>query len=407
MEEEPKTGKRRLVLAGIAAVTALVLGGLVVLSPSSASDLATVRPLEPTVRLQQPSHNVFKPITSAVATNQGAKVETDHTGMAEIAYFDDSLTRLGPATEYELATLDDRDDRAIVGDLDIGRTYHRVTELTGPRDRYEVRTPNAVAAVRGTRFIVVCLSSGECIFGVIDGVIDVTSRKTGEVCVVRPGEELTVFTSGMCSPIRDLNLNDPWIRMNLELDGVDFAELQKRLFGDDRVPGTDDDPAPDEVDGDGDGVGDGIAAGGSGSGGGAGGGSGGAGGGGGSGGSGPGSPGSPGSNPGSPPDDVLGDVVDRPGDDVAGGSPTTTARPGQGSTTTTRPGQGNTTTTRPGQGNTTTTRPSGTTTTRPSGTTTTRPGQGTTTTRPSNTTTTQPTSTTSTTTCTGYPPSCS
>ena len=56
MEDETKAGRKRpLILAGLAGVVALVLGSIVVLSPSGASDLATVRPLEPTVRLQQPS----------------------------------------------------------------------------------------------------------------------------------------------------------------------------------------------------------------------------------------------------------------------------------------------------------------------------------------------------------------
>lgn len=402
MDEQEPRRKRPLILAGLAGVVAVVLGGLAVINPASASDLATVRPLEPVVRLQQPDENVFKPVTSAVATNQGAKVETDASGMAEIAYFEGSLTRLGPDTDYELSTLDDESGRAIVGDLDIGRTYHRVTELTGSDDRYEVRTPSAVAAVRGTRFIVVCLPSGECDFGVIDGVIEVTSRSTSEMCVVRPGEALTVHPEVDCSNIRPLNLDDPWVLLNLELDGLDVEELRRRLFGDDRLPATDDDPAPDEVDGDGDGVGDGIAA---------------AAGGGGTGGTGGGS--GPGSAPGDSPsgapgdgsgDEGLGGVISRPGTGTDGGQstvtterpgrPTTTTRPGQGSTTTTRRGQG-TTTTRPGQGNTTTTRPSGTTTTtRPRGTTstTTRPG-GTTTTRPSTTSSTQDPGCT-----TGYPP---
>lgn len=382
MDEQEPRRKRPLILAGLAAVVAIVLGGLAVINPAGASDLATVRPLEPVVRLQQPGHNVFKPVTNAVATNEGAKIETDASGMGEIAFFDGSLTRVGPNTDYELSTLDDESRTAIVGDLDLGRTYHRVRELTGSEDRFEVRTPNSVAAVRGTRFIVVCLPDGECIFGVIDGVIDVISRTTGEVCVVRAAEEMTVSDGGGCSAVRPLNLDDPWVRLNLELDGVDIEELRRRLFGDDRLPATDDDPAPDEVDGDGDGVGDAIAAarirrgagtGGAGS------------------GSGSGDSTSGGSAPG---DEVLGEVVERPGSGTDGGSTDTTARPGQGSTTT-RPGQG-----------TSTTRPSTTTTSRPRATTTTtRPSGTTTTTRPPGTTTTRPPGTTSTTQCTtGYPP---
>ena len=381
-DNQEQRRKRPLVLAGLAAVVAVVLGGLFVLSPSGAADLATVRPLEPVVRLQQPKHNVFRPVTSAVATNEGAKVETDGTGMAEISFFDGSISRLGPNTDYELSTLDDRADRAIVGDLDVGRTYHRVTELTGSGDRFEVRTPNAVAAVRGTRFIVVCLPNGECTFGVIDGIVEITSRHDGDLCVLRPGEALSVSPDVDCGALRALDLDDPWVRLNLELDGVDFEELRKRLFGDDALPATDDDPAPDEVDGDGDGVGDGaaFAAGG------------------GAAGGGPGAAGGGGVTSG----DQAAGADGAPGDQAGPGDPggqgtTTTARPGE-TTTTARPGQGSTTT-RPGEGSSTT-RPRQTTTTRPGGTTTTRPSGNTGTTRPPGTT-----STTQRPNCTtGYPP---
>ncbi|HUR48278.1 MAG TPA: FecR family protein [Acidimicrobiales bacterium] len=245
MEDELKvgTGKRKLVIAGIAAVVAVILGGFVVLSPSSASDLATVKPLEASVRLQQPGDQVFKPITRPTATNQGAKIETDKTGMAEIAFFDGSLTRLGAETDYELSTLEDDGPRAIVADLDTGRTFHRVAKLTGSEERFEVRTSGAIAAVRGTIFVVVCTQNDECVIGVVEGTVEAISRTTGERILLHPGQELTVLADGSLSEIRPLDLNDPWIVLNLGLEGVDKEELAERLFGPDRLPATDDDPA--------------------------------------------------------------------------------------------------------------------------------------------------------------------
>ena len=393
MEDHQDNGRKRpLIIAGLAGVLALVLAGLVVLNPSAASDLATVRPLEPTVRLQQPSQSSLRPITSAVATNEGGKIETDRTGMAEISYFDGSLSRLGHETEYELTILDDEGERALLGDLEIGRTFHRVTELSGSGERWEVRTANAVAAVRGTRFTVICLIRNVCVIGVIDGVVEVISRATGERITLRAGEEITVFEDGNFSEVRPLNLDDPWTRLNLRLEGIDSEDLKKRLFGEDALPATDDDPAPDDRDGDGDGVGDGNEAAarsgaGSGSGGAGGGaGSGGAGGGAGSGGAGGGTGGGDGSSGGGTGGDGgSGGGGGGTGGDGDGGEPggpgdpgfnggTTTTRPGSGSTTTTRPGNGSTTTTRPGNGSTTTTRPGN------GSTTTTQPGNGGTTT---------------------------
>jgi FecR protein. len=40
--------------------------------------------------------------------------------------------------------------------LKVGKTWHRVSKLSGTQNRYEVETSNAVAAVRGTTFMVEC-----------------------------------------------------------------------------------------------------------------------------------------------------------------------------------------------------------------------------------------------------------
>lgn len=374
MENDSKPGRKRpLILAGVAAVVALVLGSIVVLSPVSATNLASVRPLEPTVSVEQPSDRSPQPITSAVSADEGARIHTDKTGVAEISYFDGSITRLGPETDYQLTTLDDSDGRAIVGDLDVGRTFHRVAELSGTGDRFEIRTGTAVAAVRGTRFIVNCVSSTACTVSVIDGVVEVTNRISARHFTLRAcqkGDALESFSDDEPLDqvnVRGLDPEDPWLLLNLGLEGIEIQELEEDcpdLFASEGDAGFDDEATL----GDGTLTGSGATAGapafagsrtvgtvpigGSGT-------NGGAGTDGGTAGGGDGSAGTPTTQPG---DEVLGEVVERPDETT-----TTTARPGRGTTTTTQPGQTTTTTSRP-PGTTSTTRAPGTTsTTCPSG----------------------------------------
>lgn len=349
MEEQSTTRRKPLLIGVLVGVLALLMALVVVLSPSNASALASVEVLEERVSARTMSGGSFRPLSSSTSFSEGAAFRTDRTGMAAIEYFDGSLTRIGPETEYELVTLEDGDDRAIVGELEIGRTFHRVAELSGSRDRFEVRTANAVAAVRGTEFLVICEQRGVCEIGVVEGVVEAVSRTTGERILLSAGQELTVSADGSLSEVRPLDLTDAWLILNFELDDVDLDDLRVRLFGPDEEPGTDDDPPPPPVNnfaGDDSASGSEAPRGG------------------------PDSPsgnqgegrgndgaGSPGQGSTTTQATVLGETEERPTTSTTRGGNTSTTRPGNTPTT----GPGNTPTTRPG--NTTTTRPQGTTST--------------------------------------------
>lgn len=78
--------------------------------------------------------------------SSGSKLSTRH-GKGHIIFPDGSLMSLDQETEVVITfTL----DRTSIQQL-IGRTWHRVVRLSGSGS-YEVITPTAVAAVRGTRF---------------------------------------------------------------------------------------------------------------------------------------------------------------------------------------------------------------------------------------------------------------
>ena len=85
-------------------------------------------------------------------------MRTGPDGRASVEYFDGSLTRLDFDTSFTLVTLEELGDapasRVIESSQAQGNSYHRVTELSDARSRFEIQTPTATASVipaQGTR----------------------------------------------------------------------------------------------------------------------------------------------------------------------------------------------------------------------------------------------------------------
>ena len=91
----------------------------------------------------------------------GDGVRTDVTGFAEIAYLDGSRTLLDIDTEFEVVELtDDAGVSTTRTSMGVGRTWHRVESLG--EGEFTVETSQATATVRGTAFVLDCVSAGNC-----------------------------------------------------------------------------------------------------------------------------------------------------------------------------------------------------------------------------------------------------
>jgi Tol biopolymer transport system component len=150
-------------------------------------------------------------------------VRTDSTGFAEIDYPDGSLTRLDVNTVFSVTQLVNTPERrAVSAQLDVGRSWNRVVEITGSGG-FSVSTPDATATVRGTVFVVACDPSRTCQFVVFEGSLQVRTV-SGTVVVIRAtrghGQEVDVAADGTpttpfpASPID----SDPWLETNARLD---------------------------------------------------------------------------------------------------------------------------------------------------------------------------------------------
>lgn len=217
----------KLALVGEAAlqrVTHVVLGAALVVAASGfgvlwstaslADGMAHLEVVDSDVHLQRQGQTAFAALGSATRVATGSIVRTDEGGLAEIHYEDGSLTRVGPATTYRLTTLEIGEGRRqIVGQMDVGQTFHRVTKVTGSGSRFEVKTSNAVAAVRGTAFAVECRVLDVCDVSVTEGRVSVSSFGKGAVDVTA-GQKVTVNGEGAVGEPQPISPSDLWVALN-------------------------------------------------------------------------------------------------------------------------------------------------------------------------------------------------
>jgi hypothetical protein len=180
LETQGSGGNRRtFLILGVGALAAMVAAAFILFSggASRASAPATLDVLAPSVSTRADAVSSFQPARSGQPLHVGDSLRTDASGLAGISYFDGSLTRIGPGTTYTIEQLaHPKNGREIVGRLDVGQTFHRVTKVSGSGSRFEVRSSHAIAAVRGTDFFEECpAGSDKCRVGVTKGAVAVKS----------------------------------------------------------------------------------------------------------------------------------------------------------------------------------------------------------------------------------------
>ncbi len=80
-------------------------------------------------------------------------IQTEKAGRARIGLTDGSILSIGSNSQLKI-TQHDAETQQTQIELDYGKLRNRVVAITKPDGRYEVHTPNAVASVVGTDFLV-------------------------------------------------------------------------------------------------------------------------------------------------------------------------------------------------------------------------------------------------------------
>ena len=232
--------RTKALIGGLALLVMAASATLVLRSQERDAVLAELEVARQSVKVERATGEVSgadQPAELAV----GDRVTTDERGLGTVNWFDGSLTRLGGGADFvveELASA--AGGRQIVGELRLGESWHRVQQATGSGSRFEVRTQDAIASVRGTTFLVRCVPN--CRYGVASGRVQVATDE-GESVTLEGGEQVGVDENGKLGEVEPLDLDDPWVRMNQDLD-AELPPLEGGKPGPDNAP-VDDAPGED------------------------------------------------------------------------------------------------------------------------------------------------------------------
>jgi len=126
----------------------------------------------------------------------GDRVRTGQRARATIVYTDGSRIELGADSSL---VLEESSPQRVSMRLNLGTLKAFVQKLLSCR--FEVRTPSAVAAVRGTEFRVRVLSGGRTHVDLYKGLLGVEDNRGNQV-LMHPGESLRIDRRGMGVPQR-------------------------------------------------------------------------------------------------------------------------------------------------------------------------------------------------------------
>ena len=119
-----------------------------------------------------------EPLAVGSAVYQGDLVETARRTRLELKLSDASVLRLGPLSKVALdaaAFGAGPDDRKVSAKLRVGNVWANVTKALGGEARFEVKTENAVAGVRGTTFRVDASQDKSVVVRVYSGTVAVAA----------------------------------------------------------------------------------------------------------------------------------------------------------------------------------------------------------------------------------------
>jgi len=184
-------GRRRLLIAAIIAALVVVPAALV-LSQQRAAGAATILSILDGSASVARGTAAFAPASDGDVVNIGDRVQTAASSHALVTFFDGSTLEIDPATTVQIEDAASAASGAISIRISqtIGRTWASVQKLTRADSKFEIRTPTAVAAVRGTGFVTEVLADGTTTVQTTDGNVQVTAQ--GQSVLVGPGQATTV-----------------------------------------------------------------------------------------------------------------------------------------------------------------------------------------------------------------------
>jgi hypothetical protein len=119
-----------------------------------------------------------EPLAVGKNVYQGDVLETQKRTRLEVKLADQSVIRLGPSSRAEVAAAafgKTVEERNVSAKLVVGKVWANVAKAVGGEQKFEVKTENAVAGVRGTTFRVDAATDRSVVVKVYSGTVAVAS----------------------------------------------------------------------------------------------------------------------------------------------------------------------------------------------------------------------------------------
>ena len=120
------------------------------------------------------------PLAVGASVFAGDVIETQKRTRLEIKLADASVLRLGPSAKVDLSAASfgrSVEDRQVSAKLQVGNVWAKVAKTVGGESRFEVKTENAVAGVRGTTFRVDASQDRSVVVKVYNGTVAVAGSR--------------------------------------------------------------------------------------------------------------------------------------------------------------------------------------------------------------------------------------
>lgn len=151
--------------------------------------IATTDKLAGQVEVQRSGHGEFTPLSIKMPIKSGDVVRSGADGTAEFKWVDGTRWKILPNTQITVKkamTNWIKKSETSEMELTAGKVFIRIMKELTPASKFEVETPTAVAAVRGTIFSVE-VSDGKTRVAVFKGHVQVTSGDDSHQAMIEPG----------------------------------------------------------------------------------------------------------------------------------------------------------------------------------------------------------------------------
>lgn len=202
----------QVALAAAAALLIFAIGGLLLYfwPGGRVAQVATLQAVEGTVEMLPAGSASWVVASSGEGVKPGDRIRTGALSTARLSFFEGSVSDLEPESEISISQMTSRrrggGNRVIVRQW-LGQAHYQVEALRDSASRFEVRTPTALAAVRGTAFAITVETDGTTTVEVEEGMVSVTSG--GKTVDLQPGQMTMVYPDQTPGPPESITHQKP------------------------------------------------------------------------------------------------------------------------------------------------------------------------------------------------------